>query len=63
MAKKIIVDDQACIGCGMCTSVSDDIFDIEGAIAIVKSGKEHACDEAQEAIDVCPANCIECVEE
>jgi len=59
MAREVYVDQDVCIGCGLCASVvpevfrlNDDgvseVFDLEGA------GEANI----QEAIDSCPVNCI-----
>ena len=55
---KVCVDQELCIGCGMCASLCPDVFELneEGKATAVAEG------EAQEAIDSCPVSaiCAEC---
>ena len=55
---KVIESD--CIGCGLCASIADDVFEMkdtdEGSKAKVKTQKK---DEAvKDAIESCPVNAI-----
>lgn len=60
MAKKVIVDEDECVGCEACVELCPDIFefvdDDEKAIVIKAEGGDEDC--IQEAIDSCPADCI-----
>ena len=51
---KVCVDQELCIGCGMCASLCPDVFELneEGKATAVAEG------EAQEAIDSCPVSAI-----
>jgi len=53
MAIKI---NDACIGCGTCSSVCSEIFEMKGAKAVVKVQKDIPC--VKEAIESCPVNAI-----
>jgi ferredoxin len=57
MANSIIVDKDACVGCGLCVSMCPDCFDMdEGGFAKVKSLK---CDcDLNEVAAQCPVNAI-----
>jgi ferredoxin len=57
---KVVVNDN-CIGCGMCISISPEIFEMndEGQAQVI-SGQEDSCAEAQDAIDMCPVSAIAC---
>ncbi|MFZ2258540.1 MAG: ferredoxin [Clostridiaceae bacterium] len=53
-----VVDQDLCIGCGLCASIAPDIFEMndEGkAIALVAETSDSA---AQEAADSCPVGAI-----
>lgn len=57
--KIIIVDQNKCIGCGLCVTTCPDVFEL------ADDGKSHVKDAAacakcncQEAIDGCPAEAI-----
>jgi ferredoxin len=58
---KITIDQEKCIGCGSCTAVCPDVFEMdENNKAQVKKEKEEATDECvQEAVDICPVQAIE----
>ena len=53
MAIKI---NESCIGCGTCSSVCPEVFEIDGAKAKVKAQKEMPC--VDEAIESCPVDAI-----
>lgn len=57
---KIVVDQNLCIGCGMCVSVCPSVFRINQNLgkAEVQEGKEKAFEEASTAIDMCPMGAI-----
>lgn len=55
---KPVVDQELCIGCGLCASIAPDIFEMQDdgkAAAIVE---ETSDDTAQEAADSCPTAAI-----
>lgn len=58
--KKIAVDANRCIGCGLCVSSCGDVFELdENGKSKVKDA--NACEKTgccQEAIDNCPAHAI-----
>ena len=57
--KKIKVDKEKCLGCGLCVSIAEKAFKLsaEGKVEVLAMTKE---DEAkvQEAIDSCPVGAI-----
>ena len=59
MAKTVVVDQEACTGCGTCAAIAEDCFqlneDIEKAEVISQECSE---DLMQEAIDTCPEEAI-----
>ena len=53
------VDQNKCIGCGLCASVCSSVFEMQESKAKVKSGKEESntgC--VDEAVSSCPASAI-----
>lgn len=55
---KPVVDQELCIGCGLCASIAPDVFEMQDdgkAVAIVE---ETSDDAAQEAADSCPTAAI-----
>ncbi|MBU1169174.1 MAG: ferredoxin [Proteobacteria bacterium] len=60
MGKKVVIDEEECMGCEACVEIAPDIFefndDEEKAIVIKAEGGDK--DAIQEAIDACPASCI-----
>jgi len=53
------VDQDLCVGCGLCTQVCADVFEMnaEGK-AVVISGADESADCVQDAIDQCPVGAI-----
>ena len=59
MARKLYVDEEECIGCGLCAEIAPDVFQLnEEGISQVIASSEKLQDSLQEAIDECPAECI-----
>ena len=59
---KVKVNQDACIGCGACVAIADDIFEIndEGlSEAKVDKVSDDNTDKAHEAIESCPTGAIE----
>lgn len=59
---KVKVNKDACIGCGACAAICDEIFEIndEGlSDAKVEEVKEELQDEVRDAADSCPTGAIE----
>lgn len=56
---RVVVDQDTCIGCGMCVSLAPEVFAIDP-----ESGKAMVIDEnapeaaAAQAIEMCPVNAI-----
>lgn len=58
---KVTIDQEACIGCGACTAVAPEIFELgEDGKARVKKEKLNAKElkQAQEGAEVCPVQAI-----
>lgn len=59
---KVKVNDDACIGCGACTAIAPEVFEMndEGlSTTIVDEVSEDSIDNAKEAIESCPTGAIE----
>lgn len=59
---KVKVNKDACIGCGACAAICDEVFKIndEGlSEAKVEEVKEELQDEVRDAADSCPTGAIE----
>jgi ferredoxin len=53
----VTVDRDACIGCGLCASMCEDVFEMDDDFkAIVKSQKDSSC--VKETIESCPVDAI-----
>jgi ferredoxin len=57
---KAVVDADECTGCELCTQTCPEVFEMDGDVAVVKSGDvpsehEEACRQAAEE---CPVECI-----
>ena len=57
MAFKVTVNEDECIGCGVCAGVCDN-FELDGDKAKVKESPVDEVDCNQEAADACPKACI-----
>lgn len=56
------VDQETCIGCGLCTSICEEVFEIQDdgkAHAIVDEVPSGCEDAAKDAESSCPVNAIE----
>ena len=59
---KVKVNKDACIGCGACAAICDEVFEIndEGlSEAKVEEVKDEFQDEVRDAVDSCPTGAIE----
>lgn len=59
---KVKVNQDACIGCGACVSICNDVFDFndEGlSEATTDEISEDLVDDVKEAIESCPTSAIE----
>lgn len=57
---KIIIDADACIGCGLCAQVAPDIYEMQQDKAVpIRSGMQDGRkEEAENAAEQCPVNAI-----
>lgn len=57
---KAIVDQESCIGCGVCAQVSPGIYEMQGdkAVSISEEISEDKVDSAKEGAEQCPVDAI-----
>lgn len=57
---KVKVNQDACIGCGACTSIAEGVFNIndDGLSEVVGEVTEDKVDAVKEAIESCPTSAI-----
>ncbi len=59
---KLKLDKETCIGCGACTAVAQELFEMDYDEGKVKLLKEELSVEdkpkAQDAVETCPVQCI-----
>ena len=62
--KKLIVDEM-CMGCGMCTTIDEEHFEINDSTGLseVKTQEHLDTPELKDAIDSCPVGAIKLAEE
>lgn len=65
MKKKVFLDTDTCIKCGICVSLAPDVFKFEGDLVVVAEDAPIAEQEEQiqTAIDACPVTAIKWEEE
>ena len=57
---RAIVDAEVCTGCGLCVDICPEVFELEGALAVVISEPvpEGSTESCQEAAESCPVEAI-----
>ena len=60
MAKRVVLNQDECLGCEACVEIAPDIFNFDDdtgkAFVVIPEGGDEGLIE--EAIDTCPAECI-----
>ncbi len=60
---KVVLDEAACFGCGLCAGNCPEHFDFNGDEGHAMVIDETVTDEVREIAESCPAQCISVVEE
>lgn len=57
---KAVVDQDSCIGCGLCVQVAPDVFTMDGdkAVAVSANVSGEMLEQAKSGADQCPVNAI-----
>ncbi|MFH1665385.1 MAG: ferredoxin [Candidatus Omnitrophota bacterium] len=57
---KVVVDQEACIGCGLCAQVASEVYSMEGDKAVVIAGDipENLIEDAKNGAEQCPVAAI-----
>jgi len=60
MSKKVVLDQNKCIGCNTCPLLAPEVFEMDTSIykAKVKNQPETITESVQTAIDSCPVQAI-----
>jgi ferredoxin len=60
MSKKVVLDQNKCIGCNTCPLLAPEVFEMDNTIykAKVKNQPEAITESVQTAIDSCPVQAI-----
>ncbi len=59
MSRKVFVDKEECVGCGVCADDLPDIFRMEDdGKAIAHNSGDETEERIQEIMDACPGECI-----
>ncbi len=59
MGSEPYVDQELCIGCGLCVSIAPEVFRLnESGVSEVYANDLGEREKVQQAIDSCPVSCI-----
>ncbi|MCG8473495.1 MAG: ferredoxin [Desulfobacterales bacterium] len=60
MAKRVVIDEEECMGCEACVEIAPDVFEFDDDAGKAYVSKAEGGDEGliEEAMEACPAECI-----
>ena len=58
---RVIIDEETCIGCGLCAETCPDVFEMKDDKATAKMDEvpDNLADECREAAEECPVEAIQ----
>lgn len=58
---KVVVDEETCIGCGLCAETCPEVFEMDDDKATVKVEEvpEDVIESCKEAVETCPVEAIQ----
>lgn len=56
--KKVEVDEELCISCGLCADVAPDVFEVDGISRVVGNVTNENEENVMEAANSCPTEAI-----
>lgn len=58
MSKKVVVDQEACISCGLCVSILPEVFRFEEGKSVAYDPEGASEGKIQECVEGCPVGAI-----